>query len=302
MQPFKSTNLIEFTERFKNDEDCYRYLMDIKWGKGFRCSRCHCKEAVRSKKWYYKRCKNCLYDESATSGTLFHKLKFPIIKAFHILFRLSINKKGMSSVQIAKEYGVQQKTAWFFRQKAQIAMKSSGKTFLTGKVNVDEFTVGGPEKNMQGRSDSSKNKVMVAIEVRGRKKKKSIGRAYAHCIEDYTSKSFRSFFNAGISENAIVATDCFRSYGPLADQYTINQFYSENGAAFKEIHLIIMNFKSWLRGIHHKCKYGYLQKYLDEFFFRFNRRNSEKSIFNKIINRFVRESPATLKTIYELNT
>jgi hypothetical protein len=84
--------------------------------------------------------------------------------------------------------------------------------------------------------------------------------------------------------------------------FSINQYYSENGAAFKEIHLIIMNFKSWLRGIHHKCKYGYLQKYLDEFFFRFNRSNSEKSIFNKIINRFVRESPVPLTTIYELNT
>lgn len=146
MQPFKSTNLIEFTERFKNDEDCYKYLMDIKWGKGFQCSRCQCKQAVRSKKWYYKRCKNCLYDESATSGTLFHKLKFPILKAFHILFRLSIHKKGISSVQIGKEYGIQQKTAWLFRQKAQIAMKSSEKIFLTGRVHVDEFTVGGPEK------------------------------------------------------------------------------------------------------------------------------------------------------------
>jgi len=87
-----------------------------------------------------------LYDESATSGTLFHKLKFPILKAFHILFRLSIHKKGISSVQIGKEYGIQQKTAWLFRQKAQIAMKSSEKIFLTGRVHVDEFTVGGPEK------------------------------------------------------------------------------------------------------------------------------------------------------------
>jgi len=124
MQPFKSTNLIEFTEKFKTNDDCYQYLVDLKWGKGFRCSRCKCKTALRSKTWYYRRCKECLYDESATSGTLFHKLKFPLIKAFHILFRISISKKGISSVQIAKEYGIRQRTAWFFRRKVQIAMKS----------------------------------------------------------------------------------------------------------------------------------------------------------------------------------
>jgi transposase-like protein len=301
MQPFKSTNYFEFSEKFASNDDCYRYLSDLKWGKGFSCKRCQCTESVRSKKWYYRRCKKCLYDESATSGTLFHKLKFPLIKAFHILFRISINKKGISSVQIAKEFGIQQKTAWLFRQKAQISMKSSGNTFLSGKVNVDEFTVGGPEKGLPGRSDSSKNIVMIAIEVRGRKKKKKIGLAYAQCIEDYSSDSFRSFFENRIDKKAIVQTDGFRSYIPLADTYNIRQFYSENGKGFPEIHLIIMNFKSWLRGVHHKCQYRYMQRYLDEFIFRFNRRYSEKSMFNKIIERFIGETPWPLKRIYELN-
>jgi hypothetical protein len=150
MQLIKSKNLIEFMDTFKTDSDCYQYLCDLKWGKGFVCSRCQGKIAVRSIKWYYRRCKDCLYDESATSGTLFHKLKFPIRTAFLIIFRLGINKKGCSSVQLGKEFGIQQKTAWLFRQKIQIAMKSSGKQKLSGKVQVDEFTVGGPETGAPG--------------------------------------------------------------------------------------------------------------------------------------------------------
>ena len=301
MQPFKSTSLIEFTEKFQTNDDCYQYLVDLKWGKGFRCSRCKCKTVMRSKTWYYRRCKECLYDESATSGTLFHKLKFPLIKAFHILFRISISKKGISSVQIAKEYGIRQRTAWFFRRKVQIAMKGSGHTILTGKVNVDEFTVGGPEKGMQGRSDSSKNKGIIAIELRGRKKKRKIGLAYAQCIEDYKTESFRPFFKNIINRNAKIETDAFPSYAPLSKEYHLTQYLSDNGKSFPEIHLIIMDFKSWLRGIHHKCQYRYLQNYLDEFIFRFNRRNSEKGIFNTIVNRFMEESPWPWKWLYELN-
>ena len=301
MEAFKSTNLLEFTERFKTDNDCHQYLVDFKWSKGFRCSRCKCKTAVRSKTWYYRRCKDCNYDESATSGTLFHKLKFPLIKAFHILFRLSISKKGMSSVQIGKEFGIQQKTAYLFKRKVHIAMRSTGETLLTGKVNVDEFTVGGQEKGMQGRSNSSKNKVIIAIELRGRKKKRKIGLAYAQCIDDYSTSSFRPFFENKISENAKIETDGFKAYAPLSKEFYLKQYLSDNGKSFPEIHLIIMNFKSWLRGIHHKCQYRYLQKYLDEFIFRFNRRNSEKGIFNILVNRFMKESPWPLTRIYELN-
>jgi transposase-like protein len=180
-------------------------------------------------------------------------------------------------------------------------MRESGDTMLTGKVNVDEFTVGGPEKGMQGRSHSSKNKVIIAIELRGRKKKRKIGLAYAQCIDDYSTESIRPFFKKKISESAKIETDGFSSYTPLAKEYDLSQYLSEKGSSFPEIHLIIMNFKSWLRGIHHKCQYRYLQKYLDEFIFRFNRRNSESGIFNTLLKRFMDESPWPLKRIYELN-
>lgn len=301
MTPFKSTNLIEFNQRFRTENDCRKYLMELKWGKGFKCSRCGSKSEVRSKMWYYKRCRMCNYDESVTSGTILHKVKFPLLKAFHIIYRLSISKKGCSSVQLAKEFGISQKTAWLFRQKVQIAMKSSGKVKLSKKVHVDEFTVGGPEEGAPGRSDGSKNKIIIGVEARMKNGKAAVGLAYAQCIEDYSADSFRPFFETRIEKDACIETDGFTTYKALKDNYNIRQYYSDKGLRFPKLHSVIMNLKSWLRGMHHKCKYGYMQKYLDEFIFRFNRRNKEDAIFHTLIQRLMSGKPSPVVRIYELS-
>lgn len=301
MKLFKEDNLLEFTERFKTEEDCRQYLIDLKWSNGFKCPKCGCKKTERSKTWYYKRCKECKYDESVTANTLFHKIKFPLLKAFHILFRLSTSKKGSSSVQLSRDFGVNQKTAWLFRQKAQVAMKSSQNYKLTGTVHVDEFVVGGPEAGAQGRSDGEKGKVIIGIEVIEKNRKKSIGRAYAKVIADYSKGSFKGFFETFIDKSSKVKSDGFSTYTSLKDEYNIDQFYSNKGLNFPEIHTIIMNMKSWLRGIHHSCDNFYLQKYLDEFMFRFNRRTRIKSIFSTLVNRLIESDPWPLKRINELN-
>jgi len=87
---------------------------------------------------------------------------------------------------LEKNTGFGKKKAYLFKRNVHIAMRDGGDTLLTGIVNVDEFTVGDPEKGMQGRSHSSKNKVIIAIELRGRKKHK-IGLAYAPYIDDYST-------------------------------------------------------------------------------------------------------------------
>lgn len=91
---------------------------------------------------YSRRCTKCKYDESPTAGTMFDKCKFSILIAFHIAFKISTKKKGMSSEELSEGYELRQKTCWEFKWKIQQAMKSSGLHPLTGKVHVDEFYVG----------------------------------------------------------------------------------------------------------------------------------------------------------------
>jgi hypothetical protein len=288
---FKGISIFEFTQKFATDEDCCKYLEELKWKNGYSCTKCGHNHYVKGKKETNRRCQSCHFDESVTSGTLFHKIKFPLLKAFHICYRVCMKKKGMSSAELSRELDLRQKTCWLFKRKVQEAMKSSEQQPLTGKVDVDEFVIGQAEEGLPGRSDGEKRKVIIAVE----QVKDGIGRAYARVIEDFSSSSFRPFFDKFIDTKAKVRTDKWAGYMPLKDSYPhLEQELSENGANFEELHMMIMNLKSWIRGIHHHCSAEHLQSYLDEFFYRFNRRAFPKTMLHKLLNRMVGHKPLFL--------
>ena len=159
---FDSLNSIEFFQRFPDEATCYEYLSIAKWhSSGFICRKCGHNKYCIGKRPFSRRCLRCKYDESPTAGTAFDKLKFSIHIAFHILFKLSSRKKGISTVELSKEFSLRQKTCWAFKWKIQQAMQSSGRYPLTGEVHVDEFVIGGPEEQKRGRSHGSKKIVIM---------------------------------------------------------------------------------------------------------------------------------------------
>ena len=161
MDIFKGQNLIEFAERFKNDEDCKKYLSELKWDKGYCCRKCgHKKCQIR--KDFSRICNICSTIESSSANTLFHKVKFGLRKAFFICFEMATTTKSLSALQMSVRYGVQERTARLFMHKIREAMKSSTKHPIDGIVHVDEFVVGGHEQFKPGRrSYDSKNKKSV---------------------------------------------------------------------------------------------------------------------------------------------
>jgi len=285
---FKGLNIIEFSERFPDENACYKYLAEIKWSKDYICKKCDHTNYCKGPKPYSRKCTRCKYIESVTAGTAFHKLKFSIKKAFYIAFMVSTGKKGIASTELSRKLSLRQKTCWLFKRKMMQVMKSSEKYPLTGQVNVDEFMVGGPEQGKQGRSKGKRRQVVVALEIKGQ----SILRAYARVIENAGTKQLKPFFNAHINNEAEIRTDKWRGYKPLQEKYTkLIQEESNNGKNFKLIHRYIMCFKGWMRGIHHRCKH--LQAYLDEYNYRFNRRATFEYIFDNLINRMMLGMPVT---------
>jgi hypothetical protein len=290
---FVGVNSINFHQRFKTDADCLEYLSLLKWGQGYRCKRCENGIYCLGKRPFNRRCTKCRYDESPTAGTMFDKVKFSLLIAFHIVFKISTKKKGMSSMELSQEFELRQPTCWAFKWKIQQAMQSSKQNDLTGEVQVDEFFIGGPEEQKRGRSKGKKRLVVVALE----KVKGGVGRAYAQTIEQASAKAFKPFFNDHISEDAHVVTDEWTGYIPLKKQYpNLRQIPSNDGANFPDLHIHIMNLKGWLRGIHHHCSKERLQGYLDEYHYRYNRRNHMGSIFNLLIERMVKNEPKRLKS------
>jgi len=288
---FVGVNSITFNQLFKTEENCLEYLSFLKWDEGYYCKRCKNDKYCQGKKPFNRRCTKCRYEESPTAGTMFDKVKFSLLKAFHIAFKISTKKKGMSSLELSNEFELRQKTCWEFKWKIQQAMASSLQQPLQGTVHVDEFMIGGAEEQKRGRSKGAKKLIVVALEILD----SGVGRAYAEIIENASANELRSFMKKYVSKDAKVVSDEWRGYTPLKAEFEkLEQVTSNDGKNFKDIHIHIMNIKGWLRGIHHHCSKERMQGYLNEYHFRYNRRQAMGVIFDLLIKRMVKNEPIRL--------
>jgi len=290
---YKSLSIFEFQEQFPDMKKCYEYLVDLKWKDGYSCKKCGNAKYCAGLDDYGRQCTVCNYVESATAGTLFHKCKFSILKAFYIVYYVSTNKKGIASTELSRKLGLRQKTCWLFKQKVMKAMESSQAFFLTKKVDVDETYVGGQDDTAIGRNEGKKRLVVIAIEKDGR----GVSRMYGRVIPTASRKNLSSFMKDHIAKDAQVRTDKWAGYKGLEKDFpNLKQEKSEKkGKNFPEMHRTIMMFKAWLRGIHHSVRN--LQAYINEYTYRFNRHFMTDGIFENLMLRMVKAKPFPYKMI-----
>jgi hypothetical protein len=294
---FKSLTIFEFQERFPDDDSCYVYLSELKWGNGFVCPICGHTKYCNGKRKYDRQCTSCHRISSPTSGTLFHRLKFSVLKAFYIVYYVSTNKKGISSTELSRKLGLRQKTCWKFKGKVMKAMESSGNHKINGSAEVDETVVGGQEEGVVGRKNAKKKLVVFAIERSG----KGVSRMYGKVIQKSSSKELGEFMKTTIGLDAQIKTDKWRGYSPLGKDYKnlVQVDSGKKGGNFPDLHRCIMGFKGWLRGMHHHVEN--LQAYIDEYCYRFNRSNMKDGIFDNLLIRMVKADPFPYKPNYYLN-
>lgn len=290
---FKSLSIFEFQQMFSTEESCLEYLSDLKWVDGFICPRCGHGNYCNGVKKHDRQCTSCRYNESPTANTLFHKMKFSLVKAFWIVYYVSTNKKGIASTELSRKLDLRQKTCWLFKQKVMQAMKSSGNHPMVGDVEVDETVVGQQEEGVRGRKNKKKKLVVFAVEKKG----KGVSRLYGKAITSSSAAELGSFMQATIDSQAFVRTDGWTGYMPLTEYFPnlIQEKSGKKGANFAQMHRVIMGFKSWLRGIHHHGEH--LQYYIDEYCYRFNRSFMKENIFANLIQRMVAHQPRTYKMI-----
>lgn len=295
-QQFQSLTIFEFQNRFPDDPACLSYLSELKWKDGYKCPKCGNIKFCDGNREFSRQCTRCHYICSPTSGTLFHKLKFPLLKAFYIVYYVSTNRKGISSTELSRKLGLRQKTCWFFKQKVMRGMKSSGQFKITGKAEVDETVVGGQEEGVRGRENNKKKLVVFAIERKG----KGVSRVYGKVIGNSSAKELGSFMKDTIQEDTQIKTDEWTGYKPLKKDF-VNLYQvpsGKKGENFPDLHRVIMGFKGWLRGMHHHVEN--LQGYVDEYCYRFNRNTMKDRIFDNLLRRMVKADPLPYK-IYCLN-
>lgn len=199
----------------------------------------------------------------------------------------------MSSTELSRKLSLRQKTCWLFKQKVMKAMESRKSTPMEGIVEVDETYVGGQDSEALGRNEGKKKIVVIAIEKKGR----GVSRIYGRVIDQASKKNLKEFMTDHIHKDAQVRTDGWAGYKGMQDIFpNLNQEKSTpKGKNFTDLHRVVMLFKSWLRGMHYSV--DYLQSYINEYTYRFNRHLMQKGIFENLVERMMSSTPYTYKMI-----
>ena len=270
---YKGISIAKFNKSFQSDGDCYEYLADMKWkGDYFVCKRCGNTHYCKGLLPFARRCTRCKHDESPTAGTIFNKIRISLLSAFRIVFDMCTSEKGMSSSKLAEEYGVRQKTIWEFKRKMQLALNSQEHIFLSGTVLIGDFCI------MEQNTGQSKNIILVTMELLANGE---IGKAYGILLDDFSSEQIQSFFELHISTDAKVYVSKERNYEQYITNYHIETIEDNFLLTLSSTH--ITNLKNWLFGVHRHILPEYIQGYLDEYYFRFNRRNNKAKVFDEFM-------------------
>lgn len=296
MEDYPRTQL-ELEQRFPTDDACKAYLAALRWPDGFRCPGCDSGDAweMAGGLWL---CKVCRRQVSVTSGTIFHRAHLPLTLWFRAIWLVTSQKNGVSAMSVQSVLGLgSYRTAWTWLHKLRRAMVRPGRDKLAGRVEVDESFVGGREPGNEGRGAETKALVVIAAEENGR----STGRIRMARISKATKRSLHGFVKEVIEPGSTVHTDGWASYGGLDGHGYIHEVTALKGKpsdaaviALPRVHRVASLLKRWLAGTHQSAvRPEYLDYYLDEFTFRFNRRTSRSrgKLFYRLIQQAVQISP-----------
>ena len=308
---------IELMEKFPTEESVIEEYIKIRYPHGIYCSRCGgikvYQEHKRPKLFH---CSSCHTNFSPFADTMFEKSSTDLRKWMFAIHLFLNGKKGISGYQLQREIGVTYKTAWRMLKEIRISMGHSISTeFVEAIIEMDECYIGGkPRKGNSHNNDSNDNddntKNPTSTENkrgRGTNKTPVIGvlnrtdkKVHAKIAlpnkegKKLTAKQLIEILKAVAKpkDNNTVITDEFKSYNPLARNKYIHlvinhkEMYSDgNGKHTNNIESFWANLKRAVYGIYHHISVKHMQKYIDEFCFRYN--NRETDMFTLVLKQSV---------------
>lgn len=288
--------MLELERRFSDESACRAYLSALRWPNGFVCPGCQGRQSVEIRRALW-RCLKCRREVSITAGTAFQDSKLPLTLWFRAIWQVTSQKNGVSAMGLQRVLGLgSYKTAWTVLHKLRRAMVRPGRERLHGIVEVDEAYWGGEEDDVRGRQTYEKALTAIAAEADGN----GIGRIRLRHIPDTTRATLHGFIAEAIESGSTVQTDglpAYREMSGYVHDRRVQKHQPEDAAhLLPRAHRVISLLKRWLLGTHQGAVGSeYLQDYLDEFTFRFNRRTSASrgKLFYRLVEQAVQIAPTT---------
>jgi transposase-like protein len=286
--------LMDLERRFADDQACRAYLFALRWPAGFICPRCGGRVAWPMGRGLWL-CGGCRYQASVTAGTIFQDSHLPLTTWFRAMWHVTSQKNGASALGLQRVLGLgSYKTAWALLHKLRRAMVRPGRDRLTGTVEVDETYWGGEEEGVFGRQTEDKALIAVAAQEDGA----GIGRIRLRHIPDLTRATLHGFIAQAVEPGSTVRTDGLNAYLGLGgyghDRRVQGPDRKAAGKLLPRVHRVASLLKRWLLGTHQGAiGQEYLDYYLDEFTFRFNRRKSASrgKLFYRLAQQAVQVEP-----------
>jgi len=280
-----------FMQLFPDNDACLEYLKAKFFADGTECPKCgKASKFHRIKGRSAYSCQYCGHHVYPTAGTIFHKSTVSLQLWFWAVYLMSSTRCGISAKQLEREIGVTYKTAHRMFKQIRTLLSDEEEGPLDGEVEVDESEFGGKPRAYESRNRrgylrrSYRPTIFAAVE-RG-------GRVRPTVIPDRGRRSLKRAVHTHVLPSSILFTDEFSAYAGIGAIYRghrqikhVAKIYVDGDIHTQTVEGFFGLFKNGVRGVYHSISGEYLQNYLDEYAFRYNRRFSSKPMFWAMLDR-----------------
>jgi len=286
-------NLQDFDAAFPDERACIDHFRAVRWPDGLSCVHCGSMQRVYTLNDGTHKCGDCRKKFTVRHDSIFGDSKLALRLWFKAIFLLTSHKKGISSHQLARDLGITQKSAWFVLHRIREAtLTKEFQAPLTGTVEADEAYVGGQGKWKHASKKSGKQgfergekKAVLGMIQRG-------GELRLVPLDNANLPVLKTILHQNIKRGSTVHTDEAAHYKWMRDEYThalvkhsIGE-YVRDDVTTNRIEGAFGHFKRAVHGVYHKVSDEHLDRYLQMFAYRWNRRGmGEGERVNDLLKR-----------------
>lgn len=306
---------IEFQKAFSTDEQCRSALFKLRWPNGFRCPNCEHDDGYELPDRGLIQCAVCRHQTSVTAGTIFHKTHLPLTCWFRIIYEVANDKGGASATRLAAQLRRPYKTIWHVLHKIRHAMGRRDEGIsLAGLIEVDEAMLGPearrpskaitggkrqPAKKPWGRKSRKglKRKTITQVLILAEAERFHAGNVAMRALESLSYDDVGDFVEDRVEPGQWFRSDAHGSHYVLhafSRNFKLTKSSEAKGPdALPVVHRVINLLKHFLMGTFFGVSVKHLPGYLNEFCFRFIRRDNQERLSSSLLRACLFATPMT---------